>query len=47
VAELASGHYNAGRYKINFKATNFASGIYFYRLKAKDFVSVKKLILLK
>jgi hypothetical protein len=47
VAELASGHYNAGRYKINFNAANLASGIYFYRLKVKDFVSVKKLILLK
>jgi hypothetical protein len=47
VAELASGHYNAGSYKINFNAANLASGIYFYRLKAKDFVSVKKLILLK
>ena len=47
VAELASGHYNAGSYKINFNAADLASGIYFYRLKAKDFVSVKKLILLK
>ena len=47
VANLADGNYNAGYYKINFDASNLASGIYFYSLKAGDFVSVKKLMLLK
>lgn len=47
VTELAAGNFNAGYHKINFNAANLASGIYFYRLKAEDFVSVKKLILMK
>jgi len=47
VRELASGEFNAGYHKINFDASNLASGIYFYSLKAGDFVSVKKLMLLK
>jgi hypothetical protein len=47
VAELAKGDFNAGYHSINFDATNLASGIYYYRLKAGDFVSVKKLMLLR
>ena len=47
VKELVSGVFEAGNHKVNFNATNLASGIYFYKLKAGDFVSVKKLTLLK
>lgn len=47
VKELASGNYTAGYHKINFNASNLASGVYFYRITAGDFVSVKKLMLLK
>ena len=47
VAELASGNLNAGYHKINFNAANLASGVYFYKLQAGDFVNVKKLMLLK
>ncbi|MEN8193207.1 MAG: DUF362 domain-containing protein [Bacteroidota bacterium] len=38
---------NAGTYEITFNATNFTSGIYFYRLKTDYFIEVKKMILLK
>jgi hypothetical protein len=47
VTELVQGSYNAGYYKVNFNASNYASGVYFYRITAGDFVSVKKLMLLK
>jgi len=40
--ELSSGSYN-----VEFNATNYASGIYFYRLIASDFVQTKKMILMK
>ncbi|MFZ0454014.1 MAG: T9SS type A sorting domain-containing protein [Ignavibacteriaceae bacterium] len=47
VAELINGNLAAGYHSINFNASNFASGVYFYRLQAGNFVSVKKLMLLK
>jgi len=47
VAELVNDNLNAGYYKVNFDASNLSSGVYFYSLKAGDFVSVKKLILMK
>jgi hypothetical protein len=37
----------AGRYEVKWNAINFASGVYFYRLEAGSFVSVKKMVLIK
>ena len=36
-----------GTYELNWNAANLPSGVYFYRLQAGDFISVKKMILLK
>jgi photosystem II stability/assembly factor-like uncharacterized protein len=47
VASLVNGMQEAGRYEINFDASNFASGIYFYNLKSGSFNSVKKMLLMK
>ncbi len=47
VKEIASGIFDAGNYKIKLDASNLTSGVYYYKLVANDFVSVKKLILLK
>ncbi|MBN1153844.1 T9SS type A sorting domain-containing protein, partial [candidate division KSB1 bacterium] len=47
VAELAAGKFNAGYHNIHFDAADLASGVYLIRLKAGDYVDVKKAMLLK
>jgi len=37
----------AGYYSIDFNAGNLASGIYFYKIEANDFLQIKKMILVK
>jgi hypothetical protein len=38
---------NAGSYIVSFNGSEFASGIYFYRIQAGNFVQVKKMALIK
>ena len=47
VAVLADGFINAGYHEILFDGNDLASGTYLYRIQAGDFVSVKKMLLLK
>ena len=47
VTTLVSENKLAGRYKVKWDASKFASGIYFYRLEAGKFVETKKMLLLK
>ncbi len=47
VAELVNSKQSAGTYNIELDASSFASGTYFYKLTAGEFVSVKKMVLLK
>ncbi|MCH7964315.1 MAG: T9SS type A sorting domain-containing protein [Bacteroidetes bacterium] len=47
VTTLVSRVQKAGRYEINFDASNLASGIYVYSLKSGSFNSVKKMLLMK
>jgi photosystem II stability/assembly factor-like uncharacterized protein len=47
VATLVNDFKKAGKYDVTFTATNLASGVYFYRLQAGTFHSVKKLLLLR
>jgi hypothetical protein len=47
VGSLVNGVQEAGRYEINFDASNLASGIYVYSLKSGSFTSVKKMLLMK
>ena len=36
-----------GRYKVEFKAENLASGLYFYKITSNDFTDVKKMLIVK
>ncbi|MBE2280352.1 MAG: T9SS type A sorting domain-containing protein [Ignavibacteriaceae bacterium] len=51
ITTLVSGYLAEGKHTLHFNASadglSLASGVYFYKLSAKDFISVKKLILLK
>ncbi len=47
VKTLVNEYKPAGIYNIKFDASNFPSGVYFYKLTSKNFSTVKKMILLK
>lgn len=47
VATLVDEYRSAGNYETEFNASDFSSGIYFYQLKAGNFVETKKMILLR
>jgi len=52
IKTLVSNEHQPGRYKIQWNATNdlgspVSTGMYIYRIKAKDFISVKRLLLMK
>lgn len=47
VATLVNREQRPGEYEVEFDASNLSSGTYFYTLKADNFVSTKKMILLK
>ena len=51
VATLVNEYRPAGSYEIEFTSTvgshQLANGVYFYQLKASDFVETKKMVLLK
>lgn len=47
VTTLVNDEMKAGSYNVQWTATDFASGIYFYRLSAGKFSQTKKLMLLK
>lgn len=47
VATLENSHKSAGTYIVNWNASNFSSGIYFYRITAGNFTETKKMFLVK
>lgn len=47
ISELVREEKEAGRYEIDFNASGLSTGIYFYGLKAGNFLQTKKMILLR
>jgi hypothetical protein len=47
IETLISEEKPAGTYELTWNASNLTSGIYFYQLKAGEYISTKKMILLK
>jgi len=47
IAVLVDEVKNPGNYQVVFDAHNNASGVYFYRMSAGEFISVKKMSILK
>jgi len=47
IIKLVDGYKSAGTHSITFDAKDFVSGMYFVRLKAGDFTTTKKLLLIK
>ena len=47
ITELVNGKLDAGKYSYQWNASDVATGMYIYELRTSNFVSVKKMILLK
>jgi CubicO group peptidase (beta-lactamase class C family) len=47
VLTLVNEKQQAGRYQVEWDASGFASGVYYYRIEAGEFLDVKKMILLR
>jgi len=47
LATLFEGTHTAGSYTVSFNGSDLSSGVYFYRLEAKDFNKTMKFLLLK
>ena len=47
IKTIAEGKYDAGYYEVKLVANDLPSGVYVYRLESKEFLSTKKLLLMK
>ena len=47
ITTLVNEKLNAGSYEVDWNASGYPSGVYFYKMVADDYVNVKKMILLK
>lgn len=47
VSSLVNENQLAGSYKVEFNANKLASGIYFYQIRSGNFISTKRMVLLK
>ena len=47
IAILVNGNQNPGAYETHFKSNQLSSGIYFYQLRAGNFIQTRKMIVLK
>jgi hypothetical protein len=47
VSTLVDRQLNAGSYEVEWDATNYPGGVYFYRLASGSFIDTKKMVLIK
>jgi hypothetical protein len=47
IATLVNEEKQPGIYEVEFDATDFTSGIYFYQLKAGNYLETRKMVMLK
>ena len=47
IAVLVNEQLRAGSYKVDWNATNYPSGIYFYKIETEGFSNSKKMVLIK
>jgi hypothetical protein len=47
IATLVDEYKPAGRYEVEFNAASLPSGVYFYQLKAGEYIQTKKMILIR
>ncbi|MBS1493040.1 MAG: T9SS type A sorting domain-containing protein [Bacteroidetes bacterium] len=47
VEQLVNNNLSAGKYEVNWNASNQTSGVYFYKLVSENFSEVKKMMLVK
>ena len=47
ISTLVNEELCEGKHEVNFDASRFSSGVYFYKLTAGDFIQTKKMILIK
>ena len=47
VAHIVNENLNSGTYRYKFDGSNFASGVYFYKITVGDFSAVKRMVLIK
>ena len=47
LSELVNQQMEAGSYEINWNGSEYASGIYFYRIETKDYSKVLRMVLIK
>lgn len=47
VANIVNENLNSGTYRYKFDGSNFASGVYFYKITVGDFSAVKRMVLIK
>lgn len=47
VSEVVNENLTAGSYELNWEASNYPSGVYFYKIESEEFRDVKRMILIK
>ena len=47
IVSMVNNVQKAGRYQVAFDASNLASGVYLYRLETQNYLSIKKMLLIK